>query len=90
MAQWPSGSISRFHTTGSRFYPRAGQIDSAFHPPCSRLTNGYQACLRTLTLGVSLQIDHLIGTSAHAPQHPMVTYTVMGTVGQSLHGLLRH
>ncbi|GFW46094.1 hypothetical protein TNCV_3277111 [Trichonephila clavipes] len=30
---------------------------------------------------VSLQTDHLIGTSAHAPQHPLITYTEMGTVG---------
>ncbi|GFW51836.1 hypothetical protein TNCV_1187681 [Trichonephila clavipes] len=27
----------------------------------------------------SLQTDHLIGTSAHAPQRPMATYTGMGT-----------
>ncbi|GFV85755.1 hypothetical protein TNCV_2003751 [Trichonephila clavipes] len=27
--------------------------------------------------GVSLQTDHLIGASAHAPQRPMVTYTEM-------------
>ncbi|GFT45740.1 hypothetical protein TNCV_2671711 [Trichonephila clavipes] len=34
--------------------------------------------------------DHLIKTSAHAPQHPMVTYTAMGTVGSDPHGLLCH
>ncbi|GFU26009.1 hypothetical protein TNCV_5104951 [Trichonephila clavipes] len=33
---------------------------------------------------------HLIGTSAHAPQHPMVTYNEMATVGLGSHGLLRH
>ncbi|GFW44182.1 uncharacterized protein TNCV_3855431 [Trichonephila clavipes] len=34
--------------------------------------------------------DQLIGTSAHAPQRPMVKYTGMGTVGPGPHGLLRH
>ncbi|GFW08064.1 transposable element Tcb2 transposase [Trichonephila clavipes] len=34
--------------------------------------------------------DNLIGTSAHAPQRPMVMYTEMGTVGPGPHGLLRH
>ncbi|GFW98115.1 hypothetical protein TNCV_2491711 [Trichonephila clavipes] len=34
--------------------------------------------------GVSLQTDHLLGTSAHAPQR------LMGTVGPGPHGLLRH
>ncbi|GFV48167.1 hypothetical protein TNCV_3554461 [Trichonephila clavipes] len=49
----------------------------------------YQACLGTKTQGVSLQTVHMIGTSAYAPQRPMVTYTGMGTVGIGLHGLLR-
>ncbi|GFW03599.1 uncharacterized protein TNCV_3988181 [Trichonephila clavipes] len=31
------------------------------------------------TLRVSLQTDHLIGTYAHAPNHPMVSYTGIGT-----------
>ncbi|GFS61312.1 hypothetical protein TNCV_3105281 [Trichonephila clavipes] len=31
------------------------------------------------TLGGSLRTDHLIGTSAHAPQCPKVTYTGIGT-----------
>ncbi|GFX41353.1 hypothetical protein TNCV_1654361 [Trichonephila clavipes] len=35
----------------------------------------YQACLGLKLLGVSLQTDHLIRTSAHAPQSPMVMYT---------------
>ncbi|GFW23985.1 hypothetical protein TNCV_4950311 [Trichonephila clavipes] len=26
-AQWPNGSVSRFHTTGSRFYPGQGQFN---------------------------------------------------------------
>ncbi|GFW67023.1 hypothetical protein TNCV_4689081 [Trichonephila clavipes] len=34
--------------------------------------------------------DHLIGTSAHVPKRPMVTYTGMGTVGPGPHELLRH
>ncbi|GFW34478.1 hypothetical protein TNCV_500961 [Trichonephila clavipes] len=41
-------------------------------------------------MGVSLQTDHLIGTSAHAPQHPMVMYIGMGTVGPGPHGLLSY
>ncbi|GFY27294.1 hypothetical protein TNCV_2069141 [Trichonephila clavipes] len=45
---------------------------------CCGSINEYQACLRTETLRVSLQTDHLIGTS-DAPQLPMVTYTGMGT-----------
>ncbi|GFV41432.1 hypothetical protein TNCV_5048371 [Trichonephila clavipes] len=63
---------------------RLGKVDSTFHP-FSGSINEYQACL-----GVSLQIDHLIRTSAHAPQPPMVTYTEVGTVGLGPHGLLRH
>ncbi|GFS84479.1 putative DD41D transposase [Trichonephila clavipes] len=34
--------------------------------------------------------DHLIGTSAHASQRPMATYTGMGTVGPGPSGLLRY
>ncbi|GFX83336.1 hypothetical protein TNCV_908541 [Trichonephila clavipes] len=49
----------------------------------------YQACLETTLVGDSLQTDHLIGTSAHAPQRPMVTYTGRDTVGPGPHGLLR-
>ncbi|GFX52044.1 hypothetical protein TNCV_4653731 [Trichonephila clavipes] len=33
--------------------------------------------------------DHLIGTSAHAPQSPMVSYIGIGTVGPGPHALLR-
>ncbi|GFV87306.1 hypothetical protein TNCV_4032781 [Trichonephila clavipes] len=51
-----------------------GKVDSACHP-FSGSINEYQACLGTKTLEVSLQTDHLIGTSAHAPQRPMVPYT---------------
>ncbi|GFX57519.1 hypothetical protein TNCV_3051691 [Trichonephila clavipes] len=36
------------------------------------------------------ETDHLTGTSAHAPQRPMVTYTRMGTEGSGPHVLLRH
>ncbi|GFV03626.1 hypothetical protein TNCV_3548861 [Trichonephila clavipes] len=36
------------------------------------------------------QTDHLIGTSAYAPQSPMVAYTGMDTVVPGPHGLLRH
>ncbi|GFS76394.1 hypothetical protein TNCV_1620351 [Trichonephila clavipes] len=43
-------------------------------------------CLNSFTL----RTDHLMKTSAHAPQHPMVSYTEMGTVGFGPHGLLRY
>ncbi|GFX26324.1 hypothetical protein TNCV_949221 [Trichonephila clavipes] len=56
-AQWSSGSVSRFHTTGSGSVP---------------------------------ETDQLFGTSAQAPQRPMVTYTGMDRVGPGPHGLLRH
>ncbi|GFW37701.1 hypothetical protein TNCV_415871 [Trichonephila clavipes] len=36
------------------------------------------------------QTDHLIETSAYAPQRPMVPYIGMGTVGLDPQGLLRH
>ncbi|GFV99556.1 hypothetical protein TNCV_5079201 [Trichonephila clavipes] len=49
--------------------------------PDSRSINEYQVCSGTKTLGVSLQTNHLIGTSAHAPLRPMVTYTEIGTIG---------
>ncbi|GFV37572.1 DUF4817 domain-containing protein [Trichonephila clavipes] len=37
--------------------------------------NEHQDCLGTKTLGVLLQIDHLIGTSTHAPLRLMVTHS---------------
>ncbi|GFV74946.1 hypothetical protein TNCV_1041841 [Trichonephila clavipes] len=61
--------------------PGLGKVDSAFHPYCSGSIKEYQACLGTKTLRVSLQTDLLNGTSAAAPQCPMVTYTEMDTVG---------
>ncbi|GFV61194.1 hypothetical protein TNCV_499861 [Trichonephila clavipes] len=87
-AHWPSGSVSRFHVRGSGFYRRAGQGRLNLSSP-QWVDKEHQACLESKTLGVSLQIDHLIGTSAHAPQRSMVTYTEMGTVGLGPHGLLR-
>ncbi|PRD36885.1 UNVERIFIED_CONTAM: Tbx20 [Trichonephila clavipes] len=45
---------------------------SAFHPFSGSIKE-YQACLGTKTQGVSLQTVHMIGTSAYAPQRPMVT-----------------
>ncbi|GFX58281.1 hypothetical protein TNCV_204681 [Trichonephila clavipes] len=42
------------------------------------------------TLEVSLQTHHLIGTSAHAPQSPLVTYTWIVILGSGRHGLLCH
>ncbi|GFY10346.1 hypothetical protein TNCV_2630231 [Trichonephila clavipes] len=47
---------------------RLGKVDSAFHS-FSRSINEFQACLVAKTHGVSLQTDHLIGTSALIPQH---------------------
>ncbi|GFV03227.1 hypothetical protein TNCV_4018241 [Trichonephila clavipes] len=37
-----------------------------------------------------LETHHLIGTSAHAPQRPVVTNTERGPEGLSPHELLRH
>ncbi|GFT64849.1 hypothetical protein TNCV_2256771 [Trichonephila clavipes] len=48
-----------------------------------------KACLGTKHWEVSLQTDHLIGTSANSPQCLMVTHTEMGTVGLDPHGLFR-
>ncbi|GFV89656.1 cGMP-dependent protein kinase 1 [Trichonephila clavipes] len=45
---------------------------------------------QNLTPPIVPKTDHLIETSAHAPQSPMVTYTGMGTVGPAPHWLLRH
>ncbi|GFV96121.1 hypothetical protein TNCV_1870811 [Trichonephila clavipes] len=50
-AQWLSGSVSRFHTTGPGSIPGLGKVDSTFHPYCSGSINEYQACLGTQTLG---------------------------------------
>ncbi|GFY32698.1 uncharacterized protein TNCV_4638041 [Trichonephila clavipes] len=43
--QWSSGSVSRFHTTGSGSILGLGKVDSAFHPYCSGSINEYQACV---------------------------------------------
>ncbi|GFX72165.1 hypothetical protein TNCV_1954411 [Trichonephila clavipes] len=53
----------------------------------------YRLCVdmgRHLLYKKALQTDHLIGTSSHASQRPMVSYIEMGTVGFGPHGLLRH
>ncbi|GFU76859.1 transcription factor Sox-6 [Trichonephila clavipes] len=63
-----------------------GKIDSAFHL-FSGSVNEYQACLGTKPWGFSLETDHLIETSALAPQRPIVTCTEMGTIGLGSHGL---
>ncbi|GFS62413.1 hypothetical protein TNCV_1262171 [Trichonephila clavipes] len=88
--QWSSGSVSRFYTTGAGSIPGIGKAHSVFHPYCSGSINEYQDCLETWTLGVSLQTDYLIGTSAHPPQLQIVTCTGMCTVGPGPYGLLRH
>ncbi|GFU79995.1 transposable element Tcb2 transposase [Trichonephila clavipes] len=51
-------------------------------PPCAIATHSVKRRKSVKT------IDHLIGTSAHAPQRQMVSYTGMGTVGPDPHGLL--
>ncbi|GFU07609.1 hypothetical protein TNCV_2225751 [Trichonephila clavipes] len=63
----------------------------------TKLTSTYSVCTRRVfdgighrILGVSVQTDHLIGTSAHALQRQFVTYTGMGTVSPGPHELLRH
>ncbi|GFV77270.1 hypothetical protein TNCV_445001 [Trichonephila clavipes] len=48
-----------------------GKLSSAFRP-FSGSINEYQDCLGTK------HFNHLIGTSAHAPQRPKLTYTEMG------------
>ncbi|GFW53125.1 hypothetical protein TNCV_3293731 [Trichonephila clavipes] len=61
-----------------------GKVDSAFHL-FSGSINEYQACLGTKTLRVSLQTDHLIETSAHAPQRPMSSSKKHTDLGSYLH-----
>ncbi|GFU00720.1 uncharacterized protein TNCV_4818771 [Trichonephila clavipes] len=53
------------------YIPGLGKVDSAFHPYCSWSINEYHK-LAWGPKQISLQTDHLIGTSAHASQHPMV------------------
>ncbi|GFX92337.1 hypothetical protein TNCV_1112641 [Trichonephila clavipes] len=43
-AQWASGSVSFFHTTGSYSTHGMGKVSSAFRPYCSGPINEYQAC----------------------------------------------
>ncbi|GFU75731.1 hypothetical protein TNCV_1651911 [Trichonephila clavipes] len=50
---------------------------------CPRTSSTPQRCWLAKT-------DHVIGTSAHAPQRSMVTYTEMGTVDLDPHGFLHH
>ncbi|GFY11018.1 uncharacterized protein TNCV_2201261 [Trichonephila clavipes] len=64
------------------------KVDSAFHPRYIGSINEYQACFGSKTLKVSLQTDHQIRTSVHAPQRPMVTCIRMGTVVPRPHGML--
>ncbi|GFV18725.1 transposable element Tcb2 transposase [Trichonephila clavipes] len=59
-----------------------------WRPPGERL-NPAIALQRRTTPTAGGMTDHLYGTSAHAPQRPMVTYTGMVTVGSGPHGLLR-
>ncbi|GFU57823.1 hypothetical protein TNCV_1850761 [Trichonephila clavipes] len=90
MTQWPSGSVSSFHTTVLKFYPWAGQGQLSLSSILQWVDKRVPSLLRDLNKGVSLQTVNLIGTCANAPQHLMVSHTEMGTVGLSPHGLLRH
>ncbi|GFX32305.1 hypothetical protein TNCV_2454381 [Trichonephila clavipes] len=38
----------------------------------------------------AVMTNHLIGTSPHVPQHPMLMYSRMDTTGPGPHGLLHH
>ncbi|GFV55297.1 hypothetical protein TNCV_5010441 [Trichonephila clavipes] len=62
----PSGRVVAYRasTPGPGSIPGLSKVDSAFHPFSGSIK--YKACLETKTLKVSLQSDHLIGTSAHA------------------------
>ncbi|GFX23090.1 hypothetical protein TNCV_2932541 [Trichonephila clavipes] len=64
------------------------KVDSAFNPRYIGSIIEYQACFGSQALKVSLQTDHQIGTSVHAPQRPMVTCIMMSTVVPGPHGLL--
>ncbi|GFV40432.1 hypothetical protein TNCV_4493891 [Trichonephila clavipes] len=68
-AQWPSGSVSSFYTTGSVFYPRAGQGQLSLSS-LQWVDKWIPSLLGDLTLGGSRQTDHLTGISAHAFQRP--------------------
>ncbi|GFX89684.1 hypothetical protein TNCV_3711161 [Trichonephila clavipes] len=61
-------SASCFLTTGAKFKPRAGQGELNLSS-LQWVDNGVPSLLRNLTLN-SRQTDHLIGTSANAPQDP--------------------
>ncbi|GFT64789.1 acetoacetyl-CoA synthetase [Trichonephila clavipes] len=58
------------------------------HPVAINFTSGTTGSPKAMMHGCGT--DHLIGTSAHGPQHPMAMYTGMGTVGPDPHGLFRH
>ncbi|GFX39051.1 hypothetical protein TNCV_3426371 [Trichonephila clavipes] len=80
----PSGRVVAYHASTPQvqvLFPGWAKADSTVPPYCSGSINEYQSLLGDLTLEVSLQTDPLIGTSAHAPQRPTITYTGMGTVG---------
>ncbi|GFV62633.1 hypothetical protein TNCV_2528581 [Trichonephila clavipes] len=64
------------------------KVDSAFHPRYIGSINEYQVCFGSQTLKVFLQTDHQIGTSVHAPQRPMVTCIMMGTVVPGPHWIV--
>ncbi|GFY17436.1 hypothetical protein TNCV_658491 [Trichonephila clavipes] len=76
------------HHNSSVLSSGLGKVDSAFHP-FRGLINSVPKLVWELNTGGFVS-DYLIGTSAFAPQRPMVTYTEMVTVGLILHGLLHH
>ncbi|GFY06053.1 hypothetical protein TNCV_3863571 [Trichonephila clavipes] len=52
--------------------------------------SAYSPDLNPIEHVVSLQTDHLIETSAHAPQRSMIKYTGMDTLRPGPHWLYRH
>ncbi|GFS50019.1 integrase catalytic domain-containing protein [Trichonephila clavipes] len=83
-------------------WPVARRVDqpAVFFPMIRPLSNSLncEKCLlahlpgmfRLPKFSYNRRTDHQIGTSAHAPQRPMVPYTGMGNVGPDPHGLLHH
>ncbi|GFX75739.1 hypothetical protein TNCV_2237121 [Trichonephila clavipes] len=62
------------------------RLTQPFIPSMGREMNTKLAW-RLKILEISLQTNHLIETSAHAPQHPRSQIRKLGTVGLVPHGL---
>ncbi|GFY34112.1 hypothetical protein TNCV_4983151 [Trichonephila clavipes] len=67
-----------------------GSLNHYFDPPpIGRLPSSSHSNI-VCSHRKTVKTDHLTGTSAHALQRPMVTYTGIGAVDPGPHGLLRH